>query len=97
MFKGKIGVQYTDSVAVSVRLTYCLTKFFNSNYISEKKTIFFESLDDSRCNETATKILPFGVSFDPVMELLLNCTWPHVVENLVIDSPIHSDLDPMLV
>lgn len=97
MFKGKINIHYVDPVDVTIRLVYNITKFYNSTYVSPKRIAF---IDDDENEPTPTPVafqsLPFGVSFDPVNEILLYCTWPQVVETLIIDSPIHTDLDPML-
>lgn len=98
MFKGKIGKQYVDPIVVTIRMCYSLTKFLNASYLSEKKYAFCDFYEDDECKIDDQKaILPFGVSVDPVMEIVLYCTWPQVAENLIVDSPIYTDLDPMMV
>lgn len=44
----------------------------------------------------ANTILPFGVSIDPVRELVLYCKWLDVAENVVMDSRNYTDFDPMM-
>eukprot|EP00095_Tigriopus_kingsejongensis_P007273 maker-scaffold144_size312663-snap-gene-2.35 protein:Tk07273 transcript:maker-scaffold144_size312663-snap-gene-2.35-mRNA-1 annotation:"hypothetical protein BRAFLDRAFT_221256" len=39
--------------------------------------------------------LPFGAEKDPVKQLLLNTTWPGLVEETVLENDIHNDLDPL--
>lgn len=97
LFKGKVGVHYVDPVQVSVRFAYSLSKFFNTSYVSERQYAFcdleFEvpAMPDKPC-----RMLPFGVSIDPVTELVLFCSWPQVAENVVVDSQNYSDFDPLL-
>lgn len=94
MFKGKIGVPYNNSVMVSVCLTYSLKDFLDSTYVSPKK---FEYRDDSDDEDSSSdfKTLPFGVSDDPVHEIVLYTKWPWVVENVVYDSQTYTDFNPI--
>jgi Rab3 GTPase-activating protein catalytic subunit len=64
MFKGKIGVNYTNPVMVSVALTYSLKNFLSATYTSDKKS----DNDDWDVVDFVNVIssLPFGVSADPV-------------------------------
>ena len=39
--------------------------------------------------------LPFGCSADPVSGLTLHATWRDLSEELVTDSSVHSDLEPL--
>jgi len=102
VFKGKIGSKYDDTALVSVRITYLLTKFLTTNYSTNKEFGLIDYsynsedyYDDN--NQQTFSILPFGVAIDPILELILYCTWPNVAENVVIDSQTYSDFDPMLV
>lgn len=101
MFKGKIGTAYVNPVTVSIRLTYSVSDFVNTKFCLKGKVPF--SVDSDEENEEETTImssnfyaLPYGVSVDPVKELILNCTWPEVAENVIVDSSTYSDLDPLL-
>lgn len=93
MFKGKIGVVYVNTTMVSVCLTYSLKKFLSSTYTSDKKN----DNDDWDIVDFINVIssLPFGVSADPVNELLLYTKWPLVSENVVFDSQTYSDFNPI--
>uniref|UniRef100_A0A8D8F6G2 Rab3 GTPase-activating protein catalytic subunit n=1 Tax=Culex pipiens TaxID=7175 RepID=A0A8D8F6G2_CULPI len=92
VFKGKVGVPYMDPVAVSVRFTYSLNKFLSSAFLTSKTIPFLDSEEDSIGENFS---LPFGVAVDPVSELILHATWPHVADNVVIDSQTYSDFDPL--
>lgn len=97
LFKGKVGVHYVDPVQVSVRFAYSLSKFFNTAYVSERQYAFCDlEFEAPATPDMPFRILPFGVSIDPVTELLLFCSWPQVAENVVVDSQNYSDFDPLL-
>uniref|UniRef100_A0A182QTP4 Uncharacterized protein n=1 Tax=Anopheles farauti TaxID=69004 RepID=A0A182QTP4_9DIPT len=91
VFKGKIGVAYVDPVAVSVRFTYALNRFLSACYVSDKSVPFAES----GTTDPGPVAIPFGVSVDPVAELIVHCTWPQVADNVVVDSQTYSDFDPL--
>lgn len=97
VFKGKIGVKYDDPVVVSVRFTYVLKNFLHAAFITNREYAFADlddSVDESKGNQSFS-VLPFGVSIDPVTELMLFCTWPEVAENVVVDSQTYSDFDAL--
>ncbi|GAB0098818.1 hypothetical protein DMENIID0001_146220 [Sergentomyia squamirostris] len=102
MFKGKIGVQYEDPVSVSVRLNYSLQRFGSTAHTSKWFSSFannpldFDDEDSDKEDQEKFSVLPFGVMCDPVVELVLYCLWPHVADNVVIDSQTYSDFDPLL-
>lgn len=99
MFKGKIGVHYIEPATVSVRLSFSLTDFISSEYCPQKRSPFAEDASDEEFVETGVESsetfgLPYGVSMDPVNEIILHCTWPQIPENVIIDSPVYSNLNP---
>lgn len=97
MFKEKIPFEYKEPTTVSTRFTYNVREFPNASYIPKRKFAFADRLDEPGDNEfTSNAVLPFGVSVDPVSELLLYCKWPEVAENVVMDSRNYTDFDPML-
>lgn len=93
MFKGKIGVAYANPVMVSVCLTYSLKNFLAATYSSDKKN----DNDDWDVVDFINVIstFPFGISADPVNELILYTKWPQVSENVVFDSQTYSDFNPI--
>lgn len=97
MFKEKIPYDYKDPVTVSVRFTFTLKQFTSAAYVSKRKFAFADRIDEPNDNVfDARAVLPFGVSLDPVRELVLYCTWPEVAENVVMDSSTYTDFDPLL-
>lgn len=100
MFKEKIPYEYTEAATVSVRFTYNLKQFPTSSYIPKRKFAFSDRQEgNSSTVEIQLKpntILPFGVSVDPINELVLYCKWLEVAGNVAIDSRNYSDFDPML-
>ncbi|KFB44905.1 hypothetical protein ZHAS_00012817 [Anopheles sinensis] len=95
VFKGKIGVQYVDPVVVSVRFTYSLSRFISGVFASDKSIPFSDGGSEDTPGGRWNVSLPFGVSVDPVAELLVHCTWPQVADNVVVDSQTYSDFDPL--
>lgn len=93
MFKGKINVSYVNPTMVSVCLSYSLKNFLTATYSSDKKS----DNDDWDLVDFINVVssLPFGVSVDPVHELILYTRWPQVSENVVFDSQTYSDFNPL--
>lgn len=96
MFKEKIPYEYKDPATVSVRFTYNLKSFTDSTFTLKRKFAFADRPDDAVEAIQSNSILPFGVSVDPVRELVLYCKWLELAENVVMDSRNYSDFDPML-
>lgn len=101
MFKEKMPFDYKDPVTVSVRFTFNLNQFSSAAYVSKRKFAFGDRADDAAAtidnkDSNGKAVLPFGVSLDPVRELVLYCTWPEVAENVVMDSSTYTDFDPLL-
>lgn len=99
MFKEKVPYEYKDPAAVSVRFTYNLRRFPDSQFVPKRKFAFADRPDDDTSDGNvihANTILPFGVSIDPVRELVLYCKWLEVAENVVMDSRNYTDFDPMV-
>lgn len=96
MFKEKVPYEYKDPTTVSVRFTYNLKHFPDSSIMLKRKFAFADRPDDSVGTVQLNSVLPFGMSVDPVRELVLYCKWLEVAENVVMDSRNYSDFDPML-
>lgn len=93
MFKGKLSVSYVNPVMVSVCLSYSLKHFLSATYSSDKKS----DNDDWDVVDFINVVssLPFGVSADPIHEIILYTKWPQVSENVVFDSQTYSDFNPI--
>lgn len=93
MFKEKVGVNYVNQTAVSACLSYSLKNFLTSSYSSDKKSDN-DDWDLVDFIDTMSS-LPFGVSAEPVHELVLYTRWSQVSENVVFDSPTYTDFNPL--
>jgi Rab3 GTPase-activating protein catalytic subunit len=93
MFKSKINANYSSPVIVSVCLTYSLKNFHSASYTNNKKNDNDEWDLVDFINTISS--MPFGVSADPVAEILLYTKWPQVSENVVFDSQTYSDFNPI--
>lgn len=93
MFKGKIEFSNANASSVSVRLSYNLRNFTSYNYSTERSN----GADDWDVIDFlgTIKSIPFGVSADPVKEIIFYAKWPQVAENVVFDSETYSDFNPM--
>lgn len=98
MFREKIPYEYKEPATVSVRFTYNLKQFANSAHILKRKFAFCDRQDETsvEIELKSNAILPFGVSVDPVREIVLYCKWLEVADNVVMDSRNYTDFDPMV-
>lgn len=90
MFKGKLGYSSTDcpSVNVSIRFTKILKKF-------PEDALFYDdpiSGDDPPVD--VSRMIDFVSYDDPLTEIQLCHSWKSLSEELISDSPFHSDLNP---
>lgn len=90
LFKTKISSPLTlDPIIVSVQLSYHLSNWMNSAWNQDFPDI------DHLVDIALISKLRFGVTFDPINELVLNTTWLQLPEHLVVDSENYSDFDPL--
>ncbi|KAK4880405.1 hypothetical protein RN001_008551 [Aquatica leii] len=91
LFKTKIMSPVSlPPITVSVQLTFHLIEFGISTWKQDLHDIDRENFDlESIC------ALPFGVTHDPVTNLILKTTWSHLPDHLIVDSENYSDFDPM--
>lgn len=76
-----------EDIIISARHTYLLSDFGSSVW---KQDLLNESYEtDSLC------ILPFGVTVDPINAIMLNTTWNHLSQIIVVDKENSSSLNPM--
>ncbi|XP_052237519.1 rab3 GTPase-activating protein catalytic subunit-like isoform X2 [Dreissena polymorpha] len=91
VFKAKLGsvVDPRPPVSVAVRFLYMLNEWVNSPW-SQPLPDF-----DGEVGCSGFDKLPFGAVEDPVSALNLNCTWPSLSEDMIVENQAYSDLDPM--
>ncbi|KAF5298392.1 hypothetical protein FQR65_LT01170 [Abscondita terminalis] len=91
LFKTKIMSPISlDPITVSVQLTFHLTDFGSFTWKQDLHDNMHDKFDiESIC------VLPFGVTHDPVTNLVLKTTWSHLPDHMIVDSENYSDFDPM--
>jgi Rab3 GTPase-activating protein catalytic subunit len=93
IFRGKVDIAYQNPAIVSVCLGYSVKNFSSLTFVTQKSN----EIDDWDMTDFFGTIstLPFGISSDPVSELILYTKWPQVTENVVFDSQTYSDFNPL--
>ncbi|XP_028847857.1 rab3 GTPase-activating protein catalytic subunit isoform X2 [Denticeps clupeoides] len=95
IFKSKIGCGLTPlpPVSIAIRFTYVLQDWQQCSWPQQPPD--FDALLSGEVGGVEFGKLPFGACEDPVSELHLSATWPHLTEGIVVDNDVYSDLDPL--
>ncbi|XP_061861173.1 rab3 GTPase-activating protein catalytic subunit isoform X4 [Colius striatus] len=95
IFKSKIGCPLTPlpPVSMAIRLTYVLQDW--QQYFWPQQPPDIDALVGGEVGGLEFGKLPFGACEDPISELHLATTWPHLTEGIVVDNDVYSDLDPI--
>ncbi|XP_010573450.1 PREDICTED: rab3 GTPase-activating protein catalytic subunit isoform X4 [Haliaeetus leucocephalus] len=95
IFKSKIGCPLTPLLPVSmaIRLTYVLQDW--QQYFWPQQPPDIDALVGGEVGGLEFGKLPFGACEDPISELHLATTWPHLTEGIIVDNDVYSDLDPI--
>ncbi|XP_046902432.1 rab3 GTPase-activating protein catalytic subunit isoform X1 [Hypomesus transpacificus] len=95
IFKSKIGCPLTPlpPINISIRFTYVLQDW--QQYSWPQQPPDFDALLGGEVGGVEFGKLPFGACEDPISELHLATTWPHLTEGIVVDNDVYSDLDPL--
>ncbi|XP_041120289.1 rab3 GTPase-activating protein catalytic subunit-like [Polyodon spathula] len=95
IFKSKIGCPLTPipPVNIAIRFTYILQDW--QQYSWPQQPPDFDALLGGEVGGVEFGKLPFGTCEDPISELHLATTWPHLTEGIVVDNDVYSDLDPI--
>lgn len=112
LFRSKIGSKLSSTpVEISVHFFYtmriwhqeytfeteytCVPEYLKNNALPSAKA---SSEVFPACNacHAFTSFLPFGCSDDPFSSLQLVVGWPSLSEDVVVDTPTYTDLDPEL-
>ncbi|XP_070587394.1 rab3 GTPase-activating protein catalytic subunit [Erythrolamprus reginae] len=94
IFKSKIGCPLTPlpAINISIRLTYILQDW--QQYFWPQQPPDIDALIGGEVGGVEFGKLPFGACEDPICELHLAATWPHLTEGIIVDNDVYSDLDP---
>ncbi|XP_074856938.1 rab3 GTPase-activating protein catalytic subunit isoform X2 [Carettochelys insculpta] len=95
IFKSKIGCPLTPlpPVNIAIRLTYVLQDW--QQYFWPQQPPDIDALVGGEVGGLEFGKLPFGACEDPISELHLATTWPHLTEGIIVDNDVYSDLDPI--
>ncbi|KAM6987009.1 rab3 GTPase-activating protein catalytic subunit [Aplochiton taeniatus] len=95
IFKSKIGCPLTPlpPINIAIRFTYILQDW--QQYSWPQQPPDFDALLGGEVGGVEFGKLPFGACEDPISELHLATTWPHLTEGIVVDNDVYSDLDPL--
>ncbi|NXK31671.1 RB3GP protein, partial [Piprites chloris] len=95
IFKTKIGCPLTPlpPISMAIRLTYVLQDW--QQYFWPQQPPDIDALVGGEVGGLEFGKLPFGACEDPISELHLATTWPHLAEGIIVDNDVYSDLDPM--
>uniref|UniRef100_A0A5F9CZX9 Rab3 GTPase-activating protein catalytic subunit n=1 Tax=Oryctolagus cuniculus TaxID=9986 RepID=A0A5F9CZX9_RABIT len=95
IFKSKIGCPLTPlpPVSIAIRFTYVLQDW--QQYFWPQQPPDIDALVGGEVGGLEFGKLPFGACEDPISELHLATTWPHLTEGIIVDNDVYSDLDPL--
>ena len=94
LYRNKVSSPLAVSCRVSARLSYRLDDWAGYAWMIEPPDLdLFTMSGDTDFIQLAR--LPFGCVSDPVAGLTLHTSWRDISEDLVTDTQVHSDLDPM--
>ncbi|XP_060949592.1 rab3 GTPase-activating protein catalytic subunit-like [Limanda limanda] len=95
IFKSKIGCNQSPlpPVNITIRFTYILQDWHQ--YLWPKQPPDLDTLLGGEVGGVEFGKLPFGACEEPIIELYLATTWPHLPEGTVVDNDVYSDLDPL--
>ncbi|XP_025765611.1 rab3 GTPase-activating protein catalytic subunit isoform X3 [Oreochromis niloticus] len=95
IFKSKIGCSLfpLPPVNIAIRFTYVLQDW--QQYSWPQQPPDFDALLGGEVGGVEFGKFPFGACEEPISELHLAATWPHLTEGIVVDNDVYSDLDPL--
>ncbi|XP_029383713.1 rab3 GTPase-activating protein catalytic subunit isoform X2 [Echeneis naucrates] len=95
IFKAKIGYSLSPPppVNIAIRFTYILQDWQQHSWPQQPPD--FDTLLGGEVGGVELGKLPFGACEEPISELHLATTWPHMSEGIVVDNDVYSDLDPL--
>ncbi|KAK5881745.1 hypothetical protein CesoFtcFv8_022507 [Champsocephalus esox] len=95
VFKAKIGCNLSPlpPINIAIRFTYILQDWQQHAWPQQPPD--FDTLLGGEVGGVEFGKLPFGACEEPIRELHLATTWPHLAEGIVVDNDVYSDLDPL--
>uniref|UniRef100_A0A673ALI7 Rab3 GTPase-activating protein catalytic subunit n=1 Tax=Sphaeramia orbicularis TaxID=375764 RepID=A0A673ALI7_9TELE len=95
IFKSKMGCTLSPlpPINIAIRFTYVLQDW--QQYSWPQQPPDFDTIFGGEVGGVEFGKLPFGACEEPISELHLATTWPHLTEGIVVDNDVYSDLDPL--
>ncbi|XP_051272729.1 rab3 GTPase-activating protein catalytic subunit isoform X2 [Dicentrarchus labrax] len=95
IFRSKIGCTLSPlpPVNITIRFTYILQDWQQHSWPQQPPD--FDTLLGGEVGGVEFGKIPFGACEEPISELHLATTWPHLTEGIVVDNDVYSDLDPL--
>ncbi|KAM6963507.1 rab3 GTPase-activating protein catalytic subunit isoform 2-T2 [Tautogolabrus adspersus] len=95
IFKSKIGCNLSPPppINIAIRFTYILQDWQQHSWPQQPPD--FDTLLGGEVGGVEFGKLPFGACEEPISELHLAATWPHLTEGIVVDNDVYSDLEPL--
>lgn len=95
IFKAKIGCTLSPlpPVNISIRFTYILQDWQQCSWPQQPPD--FDAIFGGEVGGVEFGKVPFGACEEPISELHLAATWPHLTEGIIVDNDVYSDLDPL--
>nr|XP_020464557.1 rab3 GTPase-activating protein catalytic subunit isoform X2 [Monopterus albus] len=95
IFKSKIDctLSHLPPVNIAIRFTYILQDWQQYSWPQQPPDL--DSLLGGEVGAVEFGKLPFGACEEPISELHLATTWPHLTEGIVVDNDVYSDLEPL--
>ncbi|KAG7253213.1 hypothetical protein CRUP_028420, partial [Coryphaenoides rupestris] len=89
IFKSKIGCPLTPlpPITIAIRFTYVLQDW--QQYSWPQQPPDFDAVLGGEVGGVEFGKLPFGACEDPISELHLATTWPHLTEGIVVDNDVY--------
>ncbi|KAJ0070544.1 hypothetical protein NL108_015537, partial [Boleophthalmus pectinirostris] len=95
IFKNKIGCTLSPlpPINISIRFTYVLHDWQQCTWPQQPPD--FDGLFGGEVGGVEFGKVPFGACAEPISELHLAATWPHLTEGIIVDNDVYSELDPL--
>ncbi|XP_033842507.1 rab3 GTPase-activating protein catalytic subunit [Periophthalmus magnuspinnatus] len=95
IFKNKIGCTLSPlpPINISIRFTYILQDWQQCTWPQQPPD--FDGLFGGEVGGVEFGKVPFGACAEPISELHLAATWPHLTEGIIVDNDVYSELDPL--
>ncbi|CAL9689716.1 unnamed protein product [Knipowitschia caucasica] len=95
IFKSKMSSSLSPlpPINISIRFTYILQDWHQTSWPQQPPD--FDAVFGGEVGGVEFGKVPFGACAEPISELHLAATWPHLTEGIIVDNDVYSELDPI--